>query len=352
MSSFYAIISDSGKALFIDYGGPSWNAFYAFRDSVGVRNRLRFVEHSIENLRAHHGLRSVDVAIPTHMHDDHLSGFPYLAKHHGTKIWCFENFVDILQNPRGHNLGCTLAEPIHVDRVIRDGETFRWQEFEFTAVQSPGHTDFQMALFAAIDGVRLAFTGDAFFHDADRPFQIRHNLIYRNRVKTGDHLKSVDNLLEFRPQILCPGHGEPFLLDFDMVEAFRAKLVEQDASIRGLVADVDTDIGIDPSWLEIYPYQSAAAPGETRPLEIRARNHRKRSIQLQVAMVLPEGWRCVPNIARLVVPRAESAKVSVAITPPEQFRGTRARIAIAADVMCDGQYLGQIAEAVIDLAPA
>lgn len=352
MSSFYAIISDSGKALFIDYGGPSWNAFYAFRDSVGGRNRLRFLEHSIENLRAHHGLQSVDVAIPSHMHDDHLSGLPYLSRHHGTKIWCFENFVDILENPRGHNLGCTLAEPIRVDRVIRHRETFRWEEFEFTAVHSPGHTDFQMALFATIDGVRLGFTGDAFFHDADRPFQIRHNLIYRNRVKLGDHLKSVVNLLEFRPQILCPGHGEPFLLDLDMVESFRTKLTKQDVLIRELVADADTDLGLDPSWIEIYPYQSAAARGDTRAFEIRARNHRQRAVELQVALALPAGWRCAPKISKFTVPARESAQASVSITIPSDFQATQSRIAIAADVMCDGEYRGQIAEAVIDLSTA
>ena len=203
MSCFYAIISDSGKALFIDYGGPSWNSFYAFKDAVGVYGRFRFLEHSIDTLRSQYGLKSIDVAIPSHMHDDHLNGFPHLAARYGTKVWCFENFADILANPSGYNLGCTFGEPINVDRVIRNNETFRWEEFEFTAVHSPGHTNYQMALFATIDNVRLAFTGDAFFHDGDRAFQIRHNLIYRNRVKRGDHVKSIENVLRFQPQIIC-----------------------------------------------------------------------------------------------------------------------------------------------------
>jgi len=349
MSSFYAIISDSGKALFLDYGGPSWNSFYAFKDAADVYDRFRFVEHSIENLRANHGLKSVDVALPSHMHDDHLNGFPYLSKHHGTRIWCFENFVDILANPRGHNLGCTLGEPIHVDRVIRDRETFRWEEFEFTAVHSPGHTNFQMAMFATIDGARLGFTGDAFFHDAGRPFEIRHNLIYRNRVKLGDYLKSADSLIEFRPQILCPGHGEPFLLDLDMVRDFKAKIEKQDAMIRGLVADPDADIGIDPSWVELYPYQSVAAPGETRRFEIRARNHRKHAIELQVAIAMPSGWQAVPAVSRITVQPGESGKAEFAITIPRDFHAPHSRIAIAADVLADRKYLGQIAEAVIDV---
>ncbi len=349
MSSFYAIISDNGKALFLDYGGPSWNSFYAFKDAAGVYDRFRFVEHSIENLRANHGLKSIDVAIPSHMHDDHVNGFPYLAEHHGTKIWCFENFAGILENPGGHNLGCTLGQAIRVDRVIRDREVFRWEEFEFTAVHSPGHTNFQMALFSTIDGVRLGFTGDAFFHDAAKPFQIRHNLIYRNRVKIGDHLKSAENLIEFKPQILCPGHGEPFLLDIDMVRDFKAKLEQQDAFIRGLIADPDTNIGLDASWVELYPYQSFVLPGETRQLEVRARNHRRHSIELQVVLALPATWSCVPAISAFSVRAGQTAATSISITIPADFRNMRSRIAIAADVLADGKYLGQIAEAVIEV---
>ncbi len=349
MSSFYSIISESGKALFLDYGGPSWNSFYAFKDSTGVYDRFRFVEHSIENLRTNYGLKSIDVAMPSHMHDDHLNGFPYLKRGYGTKIWCFENFVDILENPCGHNLGCTLGEPLHVDRIIRNRETFRWEEFEFTAVHSPGHTEFQMALFTNIDGVRLAFTGDAFFHDANRPFQIRHNLIYRNRVKTGDHVKSIENILEFKPQIICPGHGEPFLVDLDMAREFKAKLEKQDAFCRALIADPDTDTGLDPSWVEIYPYQSIGTPGQTHEFEIRARNHRHKAVALQAALRLPSGWRSDPAVCRLTIPPGQSGTTRIAIAIPQTFRAPQSRIAIAADVLSDGQYLGQIAEAVIDV---
>ncbi|MBV9268591.1 MAG: MBL fold metallo-hydrolase, partial [Acidobacteriaceae bacterium] len=119
MSSFYTVISESGKALLIDYGLPGWNAFYTFRDSTTTHDRLRFLEHSIDEMRAQYGLKSVEVAIPTHMHDDHLAGFPYLSRRYGTKLWIFENFADIVSNPKGRNLGCTLGEALRVDRVIR-----------------------------------------------------------------------------------------------------------------------------------------------------------------------------------------------------------------------------------------
>ena len=57
--------------------------------------------------------------MPSHMHDDHMNGFPHLIRHHQTQVWCYENMVDVFENPRGHNLGCILGEPFKVrDRFV------------------------------------------------------------------------------------------------------------------------------------------------------------------------------------------------------------------------------------------
>ncbi len=348
-SSFYAIISDSGKALFVDYGSASWPFFQVFTRYVGTFDRMRFVEHSIEKIRARHGLKSIDVAMPSHMHDDHLNGFPYLAGHYGTKIWCYENMVDILENPRGMNLGCILGEPIKVDRSFRDKESFKWEEFEFTVVHSPGHTNYQMAMFATIDGARIAFTGDAFFNDPQNPNNLRHNLIYRNQVKSGDHLKSIRNILEFEPNIIAPGHGRPFLIDRETAQNFEQRAKKQDAFFRELVADPDCDFGVDPSWISIYPYQMMVLPGQEKRIEIRVRNYRSAAMHIQGALVLPGGWRSTPSPISLTAGPKSSAKTEATITIPANWTNPLSRVAIALDVLADGKYLGQIAEAVVDV---
>jgi phosphoribosyl 1,2-cyclic phosphodiesterase len=45
------------------------------------------------------------------MHDDHLNGFPHLARRFGTRIWRYEIMLEI------------LGEPIRVERSFRDWET-------------------------------------------------------------------------------------------------------------------------------------------------------------------------------------------------------------------------------------
>ena len=113
--------------------------------------------------------------------------------------------VDVFENPRGYNLGCILGEPFKVSRSFRHGEKFKWEEFEFEITHSPGHTEYQMALFATIDGNRVAFTGDAFFASGRTDGMLRHNLIFRNHVENDSHLKSIRNLIEHEPTLIAPG---------------------------------------------------------------------------------------------------------------------------------------------------
>jgi len=350
-SSFYALISDSGKALFVDYGSASGSYFSQMNAAAPVGDRMRFVEHTLPDLRARHGLKSVDVAMPSHMHDDHVNGFPHLARHHGAKIWCFENMVDVLEKPRGYNLGCILAEPIRVDRSFRHGETFRWEEFELTVVHSPGHTEYQMALFAEIDGARGAFTGDAFFPAAaGAPYQLRHNLIYRNWVENDSHVRSMKTILDYAPTLVAPGHGKPFLSNKADLEDLHDRLLRQQGYFHSVIADADCDFGLNPGWARLYPYQMEAKPGSSVAVELRVRNYRSKPMQMEAALVLPPGWTAAPEVAALTIPAKGDGSAGFTMTVPAGWDRARPRVAVAADVVADGQYLGEIAEGVVDIA--
>jgi len=351
-SSFYAIVSNSGKAMFIDYGSASGVYFSNFLNATPTVDRIRFVEHNIETLKARHGLKSVDVAMPSHMHDDHMNGFPHLIRQHGARVWCYQNMVDIFENPRGHNLGCILGEPFKVDRAYRHGERFKWEEFEFEMTHSPGHTEYQMAMFVTVDGARIAFTGDAFFplpNATQSEGAMRHNLIFRNHVESDSHLKSIRNIIDHQPNLIAPGHGKPFLINRADMLATEEKLRKQKDLFHQVVADAEPEYGMDPSWVKIYPYQMAIRAGETARAEIRVQNYRPKPVKMEVALVLPEGWAAEPDVLRFEAPPRGHARQAVQIrTTRERPRGL-SRVAIAADVTCDGKYLGQITEAVVDL---
>jgi len=348
-SSFYAIISSSGKAMFIDYGAASSPHFGNFERATGVNGRIRFVEHSVARLKRDYGLKSVDVAMPSHMHDDHMNGFPHLARHFGTQIWCYENMVDVFEKPRGYNLGCILGEPLKVSRAFRDGETFKWEEFEFEVKHSPGHTNYQMALFVTIDGRKTAFTGDAFFPNPIQDGTLRHNLIFRNEVQSDSHLKSVRNLLEREPEAICPGHGKPYPVTREILTATEQKLRKQQQFFVDLLPEGETDFAMNPSWVRLYPYQVLIAPGETQRLEIHASNYSASPMKLDLALVAPAEWKITPETCTLQLAAGSRGKCTVTLSIPRDWTAPGPRFAIAADVMRNGKYLGQLTEAVVEM---
>lgn len=351
-SSFYALISNSGKALFVDYGAASGTHFSNFERATAVDQRIRFVEHSIDRLRREFGMKSIDVAIPSHMHDDHINGFPHLQKKFGARVWCFENMVDIFENPRGHNLGCILGEPFKVDRSFRHGERFKWEEFDFEMTHSPGHTEYQMALHVNVDGKRVAFTGDAFFQANRADGALRHNLIFRNHVENDSHLKSIRDLIRHEPEVICPGHGKAYPVDRPTMLATEKRFIQQQQFFFDILPEGESNFGMDPSWVSIYPYQALLSPGRRQPLEIRARNYKSSPMKLEVALVAPPEWRIEPDVVKLSIAPGEPARATINVTVPKSWGAPGPRFAIAADVVRDGKYIGQVTEAVVELAGA
>ncbi|OPZ80269.1 MAG: Hydroxyacylglutathione hydrolase [bacterium ADurb.Bin429] len=311
-------------------------------------DRIRFVEHNIGELQRRYGMKKIDVAMPSHMHDDHLNGFPHLIRHHGAQVWCLDNMVDILQNPRGHNLGCTLGEPFKVTRALRHGERFKWEEYEFEITHSPGHTEYQMALFATIDGARVAFTGDAFFAGG-RENTLRHNLIFRNHVESDSHIKSIRNLIAHEPTLIAPGHGKPFPVDRAIMEATARRMFEQQRLFQEVLPDGMVEFGLDPSWVRVYPYQMLAAPGERQRGELRVRNYKPSPMKVEAAIVAPAEWSVEPETLAFETPARGEASRPFHLSIPRGWRAVSPRVAIAVDVMSDGRYLGQIAEGIVDI---
>ena len=260
--------------------------------------------------------------------------------------------VDIFQNARGHNLGCTLGEPFKVDRAFRHGEKFQWEEFEFEIAHSPGHTEYQMALFVTLDGTRVAFTGDAFFPypQGAADGALRHNLIFRNHVESDSHLKSIRAILDHEPALIAPGHGRPFPVTRQVLLATEEKLRKQKDLFHQVIADPVPEFGMDPSWVKIYPYQISVKAGETTRGEIRVQNYRPAPMKLEVALVLPDGWSATPDVLRIEAPPRGHARAEFVLRTARELPHGQPRVAIAADVVADGKYLGQITEAVVDLA--
>jgi glyoxylase-like metal-dependent hydrolase (beta-lactamase superfamily II) len=344
-SYFYVITADSGEALLVDFGAPNFSLFGPANRYFEDGERVRFVEHSLERLRGHYGVKRIEAVLPSHYHDDHVNGIPYLQKQLGVECWAYENMREILENPRGELIGCVLPTPIRVHRTFRDGERLSWRGLEFTIHYTPGHADYHMGMFGQIDGHSVAFSGDNIFPlRAGAP-----SLIYRNHVHKTSHQITARLYQEYMPDILCTGHDLQREVKAATYNAFAQKSLLMTQLFERLLPG-EANFGLEPSWTQIYPYQSLARPGDTLDLQIRMTNFLPRGVQAEVSLALPAGWTAAPAAARLEIAANARGTAGFRVQIPAGYLFPYPRIAIAADVTFDGRRLGQIAEATVERA--
>ena len=167
------VLSDSGKALVIDYG---YRGGFGLNTPPGVaknwqwpsypmRSRRRVLLHGVEALRRELGIDRIDVVLLSHFHDDHVSGVPLLRRLFGTECWVPENFADLLTHPEAHRFPCDWPEPLTIDRRLPLDRTFTWEEYTFRLAPMSGHTRFSAAICFEADGKRFVHTGDQHFFD-------------------------------------------------------------------------------------------------------------------------------------------------------------------------------------------
>ena len=342
-SYFYVITSDTGKALLVDFGAPSPTLFSPGQHHFEPGERVRFVEHSLERLRTQYGVQQIEAVLPSHYHDDHVNGIPYLQQQLGVECWTYENMRGILENPRGELIGCINPVPIRVHRTFHDGERFQWEGLEFTVHYTPGHADYHMGMFAEIDGRSVAFSGDNIFplHNS------RPSLIYRNHVHKTSHQQTARLYLEYMPEILCAGHDLQREVKPQVYERFAQKSQHMTQLFETLLPG-EANFGLEPSWTQVYPYQSLARPGDGLDLEIRMVNFLPRPADAEVRLVVPGGWTVTPESARLRLAPQERSKAKFRVRVPGTYRFPYPRVAVAADVTFDGRHLGQISEATVE----
>jgi glyoxylase-like metal-dependent hydrolase (beta-lactamase superfamily II) len=325
--------------MFLDYGFPSASHFAA---------NFRFAEHSLDELRRVAGLRSVEVVLPSHYHDDHVGGLQHLYERHGAKLWVFENQADILAHPHAYKIPCLWERPMEASRVFGEGETFSWRGTSFTATKTPGHTEYHCALRFEVDGRRIAYVGDTLARALNGPRF--GGPVFQNRFAPGDFVESVTRIRDFEPEFILTGHFgaqrvEPAFFDEALT---RARSLE--GIVRGLVAvPEEAGFALDPNWATIYPYQASLRAGGTIELEVRVVNHLSRATTAQAELRLPPGWTSQGPAEETRIEGGGAGSLRFRVAAPPDAR-TGARHPICATVTLGRRRFGPVAEGIVRVA--
>jgi glyoxylase-like metal-dependent hydrolase (beta-lactamase superfamily II) len=348
-SNFYVVRSESGKALFVDYGHSMAEHMLVNWGREDMET-MRFVEHHLDELAERHGIEEFDLVIPTHIHDDHPCGVPHLQEHYGVDCWALEEVAQVIEDPAAwSSTPCTYPEPIDVDRSLTDGESFEWEEFEFDVYHAPGQTEFHSTLAAEIDGRTVAFTGDNYFHGEEhvhygrreeRPYQ---TTVFRNSFQFEMHRKCKRVMREIQPEKVCPGHGEVLDCDPSQVETYCDFVDRKERVFRELTA-APAEQTADLFWARLLPFQATARPGETVEYTLRVRNDFETETDYRARLLNPDG-RTTADAATATLPVDGEADLTLTLTLPVD--ADPGRKIVTAEMVVDGESRGPVVEAVV-----
>lgn len=341
MATSYALLSDAGAALLIDYGYDMVTGMAGGSDRAARRPWLA----SLDALKRTYGVERIEVAVPTHYHDDHVAGFGLLSDVEGTEIWAADTIAPILRDPRRYDLPCLWWDPLPVHREVRPGEPIRWREYELTMWPLPGHTLYAAAIAFEVDGTKVLATGDqqdGGWIEGERTELL--NFQYRNRFRIDDFVESAALYRRLAPDLMISGHWAPRRVDPAYLDMLLARGRELARLHRALLPLDEVDFGAEGVGARILPYRSAVRVGDSVDLEVRVRNPFQRRCVAKVDLVVPDGWRATPARREVKVdPLGEDA---VTFTVRAGSPARRARV--AADLTVDERAFGQHAEALID----
>ncbi len=353
-SNFYVIKSDSGKALFIDYGHTFGEHMHVGSDRED-QEVMRFVAHHLDELFTEYGIKKIDAVIPSHIHDDHTCGIPYLQKHLGVECWTIKQMAPILENPaRWSSTPCCYHEPIRIDRRFSDKEEFTWEEYTFRIYHVPGQTEFHSVIAVTIDDTKVAFTGDNIFehpvgtwgsHTETDPIQTQ---VFRNSFQLSMHKKCKEVMNEILPERIFPGHGEPFNFDKLKSEEYSDYIDQKETLFRELSPEPAKQYS-DLFWVRLLPYQSVVEPGKEQEFTLLVRNNFSKGKEFRAELLAPKEWKIVKGSGRIHLSSGSSGEIMMTIKAPTNPANGTFRQLVTAEIRIDSIPQGPVAEALVQV---
>jgi len=339
--NFAMILSDNGRALLVDCG--------LFDE--------KFLDQSILLMKERLGLKQIDAVLISHMHGDHFLDAPHLREKWGAQIWALDRMADQIQRPERYDYAAPIQSygrafgAVHVDRVLKSGETFEWEGYKLTADWMPGQTEFAMGLHGIIDGKKVVFTGDNIFGDPRDSKESGHEaIVARNSgILEEGYIYGAEFLRRINPDILVGGHSFVMGRPKGLIRRYRHWAYEIRNTFRSLSTGQDYRYWFDPYWVRAEPYRSIVKRGEAAEVLVQVRNFRRHPQRHRIEIRPPPGLAALPEVLEGTLAAETRQKFPVHIRAKDDAApGVQI---VAFDITLDGHRYGEWFDFIVQVEP-
>ncbi|MCB1063392.1 MAG: MBL fold metallo-hydrolase [Verrucomicrobiae bacterium] len=258
-----------------------------FALDVGSPNALKTLQEAVAN-----GLvTKIEGIWVTHRHNDHTQAVRDAQEALGCPVYAIESVAEALTNPGAHFSPGISANAVKDVKVVADGETMAWREFDFTFRFFPG----QMLDHGAMLVQPKEKTSDPIFFigDSFSPSGIDdYCLMNRNLMREDSgYLKCFQIVREELPEnSWLVNQHIPHLFRFTDKELdhLETRYRERIAMIAEFTPWDDPNYAIDEQWAWLFPYGQEVKRGEKFTVTLRVMNHSKIDREFRVRSHFPK----------------------------------------------------------------
>jgi glyoxylase-like metal-dependent hydrolase (beta-lactamase superfamily II) len=259
----FALAADDGRLLLIDAYGPR-------------------IAEQVAKLQDERRLGPVEWVLVSHAHNDHYLGIYLLPDRESFQVGTLDEVAAAASAPYRWCAPYLDARPLAIDRRFADGERWEWGGHELALHHLPGQTRFAMGVEGVIDGRRVLFTGDNFYH-ADQ-FSGSGGWSGRNRGLPLPYAASARKVLALSPEWVLAEHGGAFTFSAEDFQR-RARWAEAAAAAADALAPSgDHRRDWDPQRVCCEPLLTQSGRGSEANVEVVVTNSGSEAETLSVRL--------------------------------------------------------------------
>lgn len=309
------LVSESGSGFVLDVGGT--NPLTTLQKAVADRLVTR-----IEGIFA------------THTHNDHTAAIADAAAEFQCPVYALTEVAEVLENPGNWFLPGVSANAVPKVQVMKDGETMKWEEFDFTFRFYPGQMYNHGALLVEkADHDPVFFIGDSFSPSGIDDYC----LMNRNLMRDDTGYALCFRIIEELPKTTwLVNQHIPHLFRFSDSERefLKSRYQERKELIAGFVAANDPNFGIDERWASFYPYGQKLESAREIRTEVILWNHSRDEHKYTVSLRGATDFDTAPRSIR--IPARKTGSIRLTLPMPAGFKpGINV---ITADIKRDDGY--------------